>query len=140
MATLEEYTMPELVETNQAIEQMEEQLVRSQSLAIEHLRILASNQGRFAQDRFYIFYHELQLQEALLRGDDVDVAYAREKIKFFANEIVTVIMTKDLIRNHAAAVNLPGRNYSLKTLLAEHERYEATQQMHRNTIRNLRIN
>lgn len=139
MATLEEYTMPELVETNQAIEQMEEQLVRSQSLAIEHLEILAAHAGRFVEDRFCIFFHELQLRKAIAAGKDVDVEYARIKIKNFAEEQVNLFMTLDLIRNHVTAVSLPGRNYSLETLLAELERDEATQQQHRSTIRNLRV-
>lgn len=131
--------MPELVETNKAIAQMEEQLIRSQSLPIEHLRILASNKGRFAHDRFYIFHHELQLQEALLLNEDIDVKYAREKIKFFANEMISIIMAEDLIANHVASINLPQGQDRLKRLHNEREASELVKKKHIEVIRNLRI-
>lgn len=130
--------MPELVETNKAIAQMEDQLKRSQLLSIEHLEILAANTGRFQEDRFCIFYHELQLRKALAAGEDVDVEFARIKIRNYAEEQVTIFMSKDLIRNHIAAVRLPNavRSIEEQRAIREHDAY--MQRQHRETIRRLR--
>lgn len=130
--------MPELVETNKAIAQMEEQLKRSQLLSIEHLEILAANTGRFQEDRFCIFYHELQLRKAIAAGEDVDVEFARIKIKNYAEEQVTIFMSKDLIRNHIAAVRLPNAARSIEEQRTIHELDAYMQRQHRETIRRLR--
>lgn len=130
--------MPELVETNKAIAQMEEQLKRSQLLSIEHLEILAANTGRFQEDRFCIFYHELQLRKAIAAEEDVDVEFARIKIRNYAEEQVTIFMSRDLIRNHIAAVRLPDGQRSLESQRAQHEHDAYMQRQHRETIRRLR--
>lgn len=99
--------MSKLQVVDAAIAKKEDQLQRAKVLDIAHLEILASDAGRFAQDDFRIFYHELQLRKALEENPDIDVEYARIKMEEFADHLISILMTRELVKSHVAAIATP---------------------------------
>lgn len=96
--------MTKLVETRNAEIQVEEQLRIAEHISLDHLRILASDKGRFAKDRFKIYHHELQLREALDENPELDVEYARQQIRAFAQKEISYIHARELAKKHRPAI------------------------------------
>lgn len=114
--------MSRLPNVELAIAKKEDQLRRAALLSEEHLTILAADKGRFADDQFRIFYHELQLRIALKSDPNIDVSYARIKMNEYAEELISVIMTQDLSMFHQAACQLPEYKHSFEKVREERER------------------
>lgn len=95
-----------LKHTHDAIQRMEQQFVNAVKLDTNHLAILATGLGRF-NDEFLLYHHELELRKALSKNSNIDVSYAREKMREFAWGIIDKYKTRELILTHKPAVYNP---------------------------------
>lgn len=129
--------MSYLPNVDKAIAKKQDQLERAIKLPINHLEILAANAGRFAEDEFLIFFHELQLRKALEQDATIDVTYARQKINEFADECISVIMTRDLMQYHVAACHRPTYVSKKQDTYMQVKRRDWFQQRNHNAISRL---
>lgn len=120
-----------------ALAKKDDHFKRAKILSEEHLIILASDKGRFADDEFLIFHHELQLRQALKTNPDIDVEYAREKMDEYAENLISIIMTKDLAAFHVAACQLPEYKDRMAIHLEEHRRFSHNSNRNLTAIRKL---
>lgn len=95
-----------LKQTQSAIERLEHQFKVVTKLDVNHLSIVATSLGRF-NDEFLLYYHELELRKALENNPDIDVIYAREKMREFAWNIINTYEARELIAVHAPAIYNP---------------------------------
>lgn len=122
-----------------ALAKKADHLNRASFLSEEHLVILASDKGRFADDEFLIFHHELQLRLALKDNPDIDVEFARKKMNEYAESLISVIMTKDLAMYHVASCQLPEYIDRIAMHHSEREQSLLIQKRNKAAIRNLTV-
>lgn len=129
--------MTALPNTEAAQVQMEEQLKRAAWMPIEHLRIVATDKGRFANDRFRIFHHELELRQAIAGNLEIDEAFAREMMRRYAQHEISVIMSRELTEKHCAAIMTTPRGLTITSMYVEANQHMRMSKQHKHTIARL---